>query len=74
MRNHQKQICQKSWKLSGLPERAGGSLFDVHGSHSLGEALLKSGLDAAAFLGRRGLSRAIKSDYARKTIKNVAKC
>ena len=44
----------------------GGNLFDVHSSHLVGEALLKSGLDAAALLGQQGLSKAVKSDFAKK--------
>ena len=47
-------------------------MFDVHSSHSVGEALLKSGLNAAALLGRQGLSKAVKSDFAKKKIKDAA--
>lgn len=40
--HHKKQIFQKLGKLDGLSERAGGSIFDVNSSHSLGKVLLKS--------------------------------
>lgn len=53
-------------KLNGLSERAGGSLFDVHSCHSVGEALLKSGPHAALLLGRQGLSKVISSDFPKK--------
>jgi len=49
-----------------------GALFDVFSSHSVGEAVLKSGFNALEVLVRRGLSQAIKSDFAKKKIKNFA--
>ena len=47
-------------------------MFDIHDSHSLSEIALKGLANCGAYLARKGVSKAIKSDYAKKKIKNVA--
>lgn len=64
------QICEV--KILNSPSQDGDALFGVNTSHSLGEVALKSSLNALAFLGRRGLSQAVKSDFTKKNIKGVA--
>ena len=54
------------------PSQAGGSLFDIYNSHSLGEIALKGSANTGVHLARQGAAKAIKSDYAKKKIKNVA--
>ena len=46
-------------------------MFDIHDSHSLSEIALKGLANSGAYLARKGVAKAIKSDYAKK-IKNVA--
>ena len=65
------QIRQEPGKLIE-PSLAGGSLFDIHDSHSLSEIALKSLANSGAYLARKGAAKAIKSDYAKKKTKNVA--
>ena len=71
MRDKKDQICQEQGKLIE-PSLAGGSLFDIHDSHSLSEIALKGLGNSWAYLARKGVAKAIKSDYAKKKIKNVA--
>ena len=47
-------------------------MFDIHDSHSLSEIALKGLANSGAYLARKGIAKAIKSDYAKKKIKNVA--
>ena len=47
-------------------------MFDIYDSHSLSEIALKGLANSGAYLARKGVSKAIKSDYAKKKIKNVA--
>ena len=47
-------------------------MFDIHDSHSLSEIALKGLANSGAYLARKGVAKAIKSDYAKKKIKNVA--
>ena len=47
-------------------------MFDIHDSHSLSEVALKGLANSGAYLARKGVAKAIKSDYAKKKIKNVA--
>ena len=47
-------------------------MFDIHDSHSLSEIALKGLANSGAYLARKGAAKAIKSDYAKKKIKNVA--
>ena len=54
------------------PSQAGSSFFDIHDSHSLSEIALKGLANSGAYLARQGAAKAIKSDYAKKKIKNVA--
>ena len=54
------------------PSQAGGSLFNIHDSHSLTEIALKGLANSGAYLARRGAAKAVKSDYVKKRIKNVA--
>ena len=56
------QIRQELEKLT-VPSQAGGSF---------GADLLKSSMKGLVNLGRKGASEAIKSDYAKQKIKNVA--
>ena len=49
----------------------GGSLFDIQNSHTLGEIALKSLINSGEYLAKHGLSKAVKSDFAKKKIKNV---
>ena len=46
-----------------MPSQAGGLL---------GEALLKGGVKGLDNLGRKGASEAVKSDYAKQKVKDVA--
>ena len=68
----------KNWRTNKTtgkliePSLAGGSLFDIHDSHSLSEIALKGLANSGAYLARKGVAKAIKSDYAKKKIKNVA--
>ena len=48
-------------------------MFNIHDSHSLSEIALKGLANSGAYLARKGVAKAIKSDYAKKKIKNVAK-
>ena len=50
----------------------GGSLFDIQNSHTLGEIAFKSLVNSGAYLTKQGLSKAVKSDFAKNKIKNVA--
>ena len=50
----------------------GGSLFDITNSHSLEEIALKGLLNSGAYLARKGAAKAIKSDFAKKKIKQTA--
>ena len=52
--------------------REGGALFDVHNSHSLEEIALKGLLNSGAYLARKGAAKAIRSDFAKKKIKQTA--
>ena len=47
-------------------------MFDIHDSHSLSEIALKGLANSGAYLARKSAAKAIKSDYAKKKIKNVA--
>ena len=47
-------------------------MFDIHDSHSLSEIALKGLANSGAYLARKGVAKAIKTDYAKKKIKNVA--
>ena len=47
-------------------------MFDIHDSHSLSEIALKGLANSGAYLARKSVSKALKSDYAKKKIKNVA--
>ena len=47
-------------------------MFNIHDSHSLSEIALKGFANSGAYLARKGVAKAIKSDYAKKKIKNVA--
>ena len=47
-------------------------MFNIHDSHSLSEIALKGLANSGAYLARKGVAKAIKSDYAKKKIKNVA--
>lgn len=69
MWNNQSKICKG--KLNE-PSQAGGRIFDPYKAHSVSEALLKSGINAAALLGRKGLSNLVKSDFVKNNIKNFA--
>ena len=71
MWDNKDQIRQESGKLI-VPSLAGGSLFDIHDSHSLSEIALKGLANSGAYLARKGVAKAIKSDYVKKKIKNVA--
>ena len=53
-----------------MPSQAGGFL-DIVNSHSLGEMAFKAGTKGLFNLGRLGLSKAIKSDFAKKKIKRM---
>ena len=50
----------------------GGALFDVHNSTSLEEIALKGLLNSGAYLARKGAAKAIRSDFAKKKIKQTA--
>ena len=54
------------------PSQAGGNLFNIYDSHSLGEIALKGLANTGAYFAKKGAAKAIKSDYAKKKIKNVA--
>ena len=47
-------------------------MFNIYDSHSLSEIALKGLANTGAYLARKGVAKAIKSDYAKKKIKNVA--
>ena len=47
-------------------------MFNIYDSHSLGEIALKGLANTGAYLAKKGVAKAIKSDYAKKKIKNVA--
>ena len=47
-------------------------MFNIHDSHSLSDIALKGLANSGAYLARKGVAKAIKSDYAKKKIKNVA--
>ena len=47
-------------------------MFNIYDSHSLSEIALKGLANTGAYLARKGAAKAIKSDYAKKKIKNVA--
>ncbi|PFX27761.1 hypothetical protein AWC38_SpisGene7519 [Stylophora pistillata] len=50
----------------------GGGLFDVGNSHSIGEMVLKGLANSGAYVSGQGAAKAIKSDYAKKKIKQTA--
>lgn len=54
-----------------MKERAGHYLMYTVRTQD-GEALVKSTLNAAVLLGRQGLAKAVKSDFTKNKIKNVA--
>ena len=47
-------------------------MFNIYDSHSLGEIALKGLANTGAYFAKKGAAKAIKSDYAKKKIKNVA--
>ena len=47
-------------------------MFDIHDSHSLSEIALKGLANTGAYFAKKGVAKAIKSDYAKNKIKNVA--
>ena len=47
-------------------------MFNIYDSHSLGEIALKGLANTGSYLARKNAAKAIKSDYAKKKIKNVA--
>ena len=47
-------------------------MFNIYDSHSLGEIALKGLANTGAYFAKKGVAKAIKSDYAKKKIKNVA--
>ena len=47
-------------------------MFNIHDSHSLSEIALKGLANTGAYFAKKGVAKAIKSDYAKKKIKNVA--
>ena len=71
MWDNKDQIRQEPGKLTG-PSQAGGGLFDIHDSHSLGEIALKGLANSGAYLARYGAAKAIKSNYAKDKIKKAA--
>lgn len=54
------------------PSQDGGSFFDMYNSHSLGEMALKGALNTGIFAARKGLAKAVKSNVAKRKVKNVA--
>ena len=50
----------------------GGSLFDVANSHTLGEMAFKGLANTGVYLARKGAAEAIKSDVAKRKIKQTA--
>ena len=48
-----------------------GGFLDIANSHSLGEMALKADMKGLYNLGRIGLSKAVKSDFAKKKIKSM---
>ena len=52
--------------------REGGALFDITNSHSLDEIALKGLANTGAYLARKGAAKAIKSDFAKRKIKQTA--
>ena len=60
--DNKSQIRQEQGKLT-VPSQAGGSF---------GAELLKSGMKGLYNLGRKGASEAVKSDYAKRKIKDMA--
>ena len=70
--NHKDQICEtKPGKLIE-PSPAGGSLFNINNSHSFGEIAFKGLANSGAYLAKKGLASAVKSDFAKRKIKRVA--
>ena len=63
------EICEVK-KLNG-PSQDGG-LFDIQGSHSLGEMALKGILNAGIYGAKKAGAKAIKSDYAKRKIKDMS--
>ena len=56
-----------------MPSQDGGSLFNIHNSHSFGEIALK-GLathNTGEFLGRKALASAVKSDTVKRGAKKL---
>ena len=49
----------------------GGSLFDIQNCPSLGEIAFKGLANSGVYLACKGLSEVVKSDFAKKKIKNV---
>ena len=54
------------------PSPAGGSLFNISNSHSLGEIALKGLLNTGIYGARKGLAKAVKSDTAKQGVKKMA--
>ena len=67
------KVCEKltELKLISQSEMADGFL-DIEGSHSLGEIAAKGASKGLYNLGRVGVSKAIKSDFAKQKIKGIA--
>ena len=65
-------ITKTKFVKSTTPRSKGGALFDVHNSHSLEEIALKGLLNSGAYLARKGAAKAIRSDFAKKKIKQTA--
>ena len=65
-------ITKTKFVKNTTPPVEGGSLFDITNSHSLEEIALKGLLNSGAYLARKGAAKAIKSDFAKKKIKQTA--
>ena len=63
------EICEVKKLVS--PSQEGG-LFNVNNSHSLGEIALKGILNAGIYGARMAGAKAIKSDYAKRKIKDMS--
>ena len=68
---HNEDKIRKGKKLD-MPSQDGGSLFNMHNSHSLGEIALKGILNAGVYGARKAGAKAIKSDYAKRKVKKMA--
>ena len=64
------QICQEPGKLIE-PSQAGGNLFNIHDSHSLGEIALKGLANTGAYFAKK---RCCKSYQIRLCKKENKKC